>query len=101
MLRNVLPNLSHGLANIKVGGKQLVVLACLPVSESRQLLGNSLEKADNDTHGCGFHVMAELVNGRDILRSRLAKFNCWGYWGHIPGHDNGSQTASPPKQRGE
>jgi hypothetical protein len=35
MLLNVMSDLGHGLADIRVGGKQLMVLAGLPVSESR------------------------------------------------------------------
>lgn len=51
-----------------------MVLAGLPISESGQFLGNSLEKADNDADRSRLHVMAELVNGRNVLRSRLVRF---------------------------
>lgn len=64
-------DLGHGLADIRVGGKQLVVLAGLPIGESGQFLGNSLKKSDDNTDRSRLHVVAELVNGRDILKSRL------------------------------
>lgn len=70
MLLNMMSDLGHGLADIRVGGKQLVVLAGLPISESGQFLGDSLEESDDDTDRSRFHVVAELVNSRDILRSR-------------------------------
>lgn len=80
-------DLGHGLADIRVGGKQLVVLASLPVSESGQLLGNSLEKADDDTDRGRLHVVAELVDSRDVLRSTLvisiAKNTVGTYWNTV------------------
>lgn len=69
MLLDVMSDLGHCLAHIGVGSKQLMMLASFPVSESRQFLGNSLEKSDNDTDGGRFHVMTELVNGGNILRA--------------------------------
>lgn len=74
-------DLGHSLADIRVGGKQLVVLAGLPIGESGQFLGNSLEKPDDDTNGSRLHVVAELVDGRDILKSILVKFYPQKYTG--------------------
>lgn len=60
-------NFSHCLTYVKVRIEKLVVLAGVPIRESRELLGNGLEETNNDTNRGGFHIVAEFVHGRDIL----------------------------------
>ena len=38
----------------------------LPLSESRQLLGDGMEETDDDTDGSGLHIVAELVDGSGV-----------------------------------
>lgn len=74
-------DLGHSLADIRIGGKQLVVLAGLPIGESGQFLGNGLEKPDDDTNRGRLHVVAELVDSRDILKDILVKVDPQKYNG--------------------
>lgn len=70
----MMADLCHRLADVRVGGKQMMVLAGLPIGESRQFLRDSLEKTDNDPDRSRFHVVAEFVYSRDILmRHKLVK----------------------------
>lgn len=70
ILSDVLSDLGHGIANVRIRVQQVVVFLRLPVSECGQLLGNGLEKADNHANGSGLHVVAEFLDGSGVLRMR-------------------------------
>ena len=69
MLSDVLPDFSHGFADVGVGVEDVMMLLGIPVGEGRELLGNRLEKANDDTHRSALHVVAELFNGSSILKA--------------------------------
>lgn len=67
MLFDMLTDLRHGVAHIRIRVQQLVVLLRVPLGEGGQLLRDGLEQPDNNPDGSGLHVGAELVNGGLIL----------------------------------
>jgi len=66
MLLNVMSDFCHRLADVRIGSKQVMMFACLPISESWQLLGDGLEETNNNTDRSRFHISAKLVNSRNI-----------------------------------
>jgi hypothetical protein len=64
------PDLGHGVANIGIRKQQVVVLLCLPISESGELLRNCLEQANDDSDRDSLHIIAELLHGGSILSRR-------------------------------
>lgn len=63
----MLSDLGHGVADIGVRVEQVVVLVRFPVREGWQLLGNSLEKTNNNPDRRSLHIVAELVHGSRVL----------------------------------
>lgn len=80
-------DLSHGLTNGRVVVEQLAVASGIPLSESGQLLRNSVEQADDDADRNGLHVGAELVD-RDGIRHTVVAIEL-----HLlpDGQENGRQ----------
>jgi hypothetical protein len=64
---NMVSHFCHRLAHIGVRIEQLVMFTSFPVGKSGKLLRDGLEKTDNDTNGCGFHVMAKFVDSSSVL----------------------------------
>lgn len=67
VLRNMLADLGHGIADVGIRVQQVVVLLRLPIRECRQLLRDGLEQTNNHSDGRGLHVIAELLDGSGIL----------------------------------
>lgn len=72
MLGDMFPHFSHGLADGNVIVQELTVSSSLPLGESRQLLGDGVEEADDNTNGSRLHVIAELVHGRSVRDAVVA-----------------------------
>ena len=56
-------DLSQSVTDSRVGAEELVVLSSVPLLKTRQLGGDGLEEANDDTDRRGLHVIAELVDG--------------------------------------
>ena len=60
MLYHMLSNLGQRITDRLVTAQQPGVLAGIPLHKAGQLLADSLEKTNNNTHGRALHVCAEL-----------------------------------------
>jgi hypothetical protein len=63
----MLPDFGHGVAHIRVGVEEMMVLVGLPVGESGEFLRDGLEETYNDTDRRGLHVIAELLDRSSVL----------------------------------
>ena len=64
--RYVVANLRHCVADIGIGGQQVMMLARIPLHERGQLLGDGLEQSNDHPDRCCLHVAAELVDGGSV-----------------------------------
>lgn len=94
MLRNMLADLGHRVANIGVRVEQVMMLLRFPVGEGRELLRDRLEQANNDPNWGRLHIMAELLHSDSVLETLVWRYTIQGLNLQEPGND--SQTASLP-----
>lgn len=60
----------HGITNCDIVVEELAMTSGIPFSEGRKFLRDGVEEANDDTHGSGFHVVAELVH-RSLIRDTV------------------------------